>query len=102
MSKRHKFVFLLLIFALILHATPSAYAIEPSLKFSARDEAFLEDLARRGEQVKELTVHQPMPLGGRQRVAWERIGQQTAARLRPIPVLEDRRHLQQRVLRRRR
>src|SRR5256886_2864397 len=50
MPKQHKFVFLLLIFALILHATPSGYAIEPSIKFSARDAAFLEDLERRSFQ----------------------------------------------------
>src|SRR2546425_6433825 len=50
MSKRHKFVFLPLIFALILHQTLSAYAIEPPLNFSARDDAFLEALARRSFQ----------------------------------------------------
>src|SRR5437660_8306464 len=50
MAKQHKFAFLLLIFALILHATPSGYAIEPPVKFSARDEAFLEDLERRSFQ----------------------------------------------------
>ena len=50
MPKQHKFAFLLLIFALIVPATPSGYAIEPSLKFSARDEAFLADLERRSFQ----------------------------------------------------
>ena len=50
MPKQHKFAFLLLIFALIVSATPSGYAIEPSLKFSARDEAFLADLERRSFQ----------------------------------------------------
>src|SRR5437667_12243838 len=50
MPKQHKFAFLLLIFALIVPATPSGYAIEPSLKFSARDEAFIADLARRSFQ----------------------------------------------------
>src|ERR1051326_231994 len=47
---KHKFVFLLLIFASVLHAIPSVYGIEPSLKFSARDQAFLEDLERRSFQ----------------------------------------------------
>src|SRR3989442_11200347 len=50
MVKQHKFVFLLLIFALIAQASPSGYAIDPAPKFSARDEAFLEDLARRSFQ----------------------------------------------------
>jgi len=50
MPKQRRFLFLLLISALIVHAAPSGYAIVPAPKFSARDEALLEDLERRSFQ----------------------------------------------------